>query len=99
MEIKINYTEVISRTRALRRKLETSLRETDRSYVSISHGLSRMDSRTNAAIEETIEANRMKGEVCVETLQRVLAAMESAALIAEQQERELARIFHKGGTR
>jgi len=99
MEIKINYHEVISRARSMRRRLETTLRETDGGYMHINRSLSRMDSRTNAAIEETVATNRKKGEVCVETLLRTLAVMENGALMAEQQERELARIFNMGGRR
>jgi len=97
MEIKINYHEVISRARSMRRRLETTLRETDGGYMHINRSLSRMDSRTNAAVEEAVATNHEKGEVCVETLIRILNVMENSAIMTEEQDRELARIFRMGG--
>ena len=98
-QILINYEAVYAKCRELRRRLQTELRDMDGEYRQIQSSLQGMDSRTNAQMMTTVEANRGKAQMTAETLLRLLATIESAAQAAEQEELKIKQMFNLTRTR
>jgi len=97
MELKINHTEIFSKTRHMRNYLETQRREIDMKYRGTQSRLNRMDSRTNGVIQDALEVNCRRAHAGIETISRMINAMEATALMVKEQDRHLARIFGQGG--
>lgn len=98
-QILINYEAVYAKCRELRRRLQTELRDMDGEYRQIQSSLQGMDSKTNAQLMTTVEANRGKAQMTAETLLRLLATIESAAQAAEQEELKIKQMFNLTRTR
>jgi len=92
-EIKINYPEVYTKTTELRQRIQSELRELEGTYRQANTSLHRMDSKTNGAIIETMEANREKARVTAETLTKLLSFIDAAAQQVEREENAMSRIF------
>ena len=92
-QILINYDEVYSKTRELRTRLSSELRDMNAEYRQIQSTIQRMDGRTNAEFAEVINANQHKVQTTMETLQRLLTFIESSARETEQEEHRIRQIF------
>ena len=90
---------VYTKCRELRRRLQTEVRDMDGEYRKIQSSLQGMDSRTNAQMMTTVEANRGKAQMTAETLLRLLATIESAAQATEQEELRIKQMFNMARTR
>jgi len=96
-QILINYDEVYTKTRELRRRIETELREMDATYRRAQSALNRMDGKTNAALIETMVENRRKACTTAETLHKLLAFIDSSARQVERNEQMQKRAFAASG--
>jgi len=92
-EIRINYNEVYTKTAELRQRIQGELNEMETSYRQANASLSRMDSRTNAVLIEAMDANRIKAQVTCETLNKLLAFIDSSAKQIERDEQMITRAF------
>ena len=92
-EIKINYPEVYSKTTELRQRIQSEIQELEGTYRQANASLRRMDSKTNGAIIETMEANQEKARVTAETLTKLLSFIETAAQQVEREENAMSRVF------
>jgi len=94
-EIRINYEEVYSKTAELRQRIQSELQEMEGAYRQAGSTLHSMDSRTNAVIIESMEANRIKAQVTAETLTKLLSFIDTAAKQVERDESTIARSFNQ----
>jgi len=92
-EIKINYDAVYAKTKELRSRMEAELREVDAGYRQAHSSLNGMDSQTNATLTECMEANQAKARAIAETAQRLRTFIENATRDAQQEDKQIARVF------
>ena len=98
-QILINYEAVYTKCRELRRRLQTEVRDMDGEYRQIQSSLRGMDSRTNAQMMTTVEANLGKAQMTAETLLRLLTSIEDSARATEQEEQRIKQMFNMARTR
>ena len=92
-EIRINYEAVYTKTRELRQRIQSELREVTTTYRQAQTSLQRLDSRTNAEFTEAMVLNQQKCQVAVETLTKLLSFIETSTRQVEREERTISRAF------
>ena len=93
--VQVQYEAVYSKTAELRQRLDTELQEMDNAYHQCRASLHRMDGRTNAVLQETMEVNRQKARVTTETLTKLLAFIDASARQVERDELMIKRVFEQ----
>ena len=92
-EIKINYDAVYAKTKELQSRMESELREMETGYRKAHSSLNGMDSQTNATLTECMTANQAKARAIAETVQHLRTFIENATRAAEQEDKQIARVF------
>jgi len=92
-QIFINYDEVYRKTAELRRRAAEELREANTTYRQLASSLRRMDSSTNAEIEDAMQFNQQKSQITVNTLTKLLSFIETSARQVERGEQNMVRTF------
>ena len=95
-EIKIGYTEVYSKTAALRKNIDTALSAMEESYAQITPLLDQVDGGANAVLQETVEENRRKAQMAALTMRKLLTFMENSARQMETIDQAMEAVFTLG---
>jgi len=98
-ELKVNYEAVYSKTRELRQRLQSELREAQTTYRQAHTDLRRLDSSTNAELVEAMQINQQKANLTAETLTKLLAFIEASTRQVERDESHMTRSFSRSRIR
>ena len=96
-QIQIKYEEVYAKTAELKGTINDDLLiRINNEYSQIQSMLDSVDSTTNAALKDTIEQNRQKSIIVVETLYKLLSFMSNSAKQMELNEQKMANSIASG---
>ncbi|MCL2574228.1 MAG: hypothetical protein FWE34_06745 [Defluviitaleaceae bacterium] len=87
----IQYDTVYIKTAELRSRIEAELADMESTYRQVEHELHDMDGKTNACLQETVEANRQKAYEAASTLDELLQFLNDSARQVEINEHKMAR--------
>jgi len=98
-QIKLNYNEVYEKTAILDAQIDATLKQMNAEYSQLEPLLNEADGSSNAALKETIDANKKKAYTAANTLTKLLSSITSSAKSAEEMDLAIERVFQSSSPR